>query len=151
MSNVVYALFENREQAEEAARHAPTPSAPAIETGHFHDDELPLGATRATAWMMLGGFGVGFTGATIFSLVVAPLLGTPVSVYEWFLMSMAGFIFGIVGGAVSGAAVARRPLESLRSAVEHSGKTAVILDAGEFRADAAAALERGGATEVRAA
>lgn len=149
MSSYTIALFDDREQAREAVRHVEMASTPAIESGRFRDNKMPAAATRVSRWSLVGGLIVGFAGLFMFSIAFAPLLDIQLTAMDAVMIGVAGGIFGMIAGAISGLTMADARLEPLRRAVEEGGKTAVVLDASDASEQVHAKLRRYGAVTVQ--
>jgi hypothetical protein len=156
MSKVVYGIFSDPNTAAEAVDHLEE-----VHGGHgtyalVHSDEIdeiPIGGTYSGRWAIMAGFGVGFLGATAAALFLAPAAEVTFGLYEFVSITLAGTLFGLVGGAVSGSS---EPLPGLRRASRavQEGQTVVTVDCdvqGENVVEVADVLADAGASEAAAA
>lgn len=155
MTKLVYGVFENQEQADRALADAGASEAPGavMLQGHFRDEELQIGATQARSGALIMGLTVGAVGAFIAWAFLWPAAGVPVSAWAMVPMTLMGGLFGIVAGAVAGAAEGKECVRELAVEVESKGRVVVTceMERDEDAAKVQAAFERGGATRVAAA
>jgi hypothetical protein len=154
MSHIVYAVFDNEQQAERALEQCDStePAGAVFHEGHMREEDVQIGATQA----LLGAIGlgtlVGVVGALIAWLVVWPASGYMFTPWVVPLMAVAGSLFGVVAGAVAGASECKPNVRALTPEVER-GHVVVTCEV-QGKADADRILEacaRGGSTVAVAA
>lgn len=155
MPHIVYGVFDNKAQAVRALADCDTsePTGALFQEGHWRDEEVQIGASRAMRGATVTGLCVGLVGAFFAWVFLWPAAGVPLPAYAMIPMAFAGSVFGIVAGAVGGASECKTELRALASEVEQKHRVVVTCEVGNAR-DAERirdAFERGGGEHVRAA
>ena len=155
MSQVIYGVFETRDEADEAIEaiecevgHEGVNAL--VHEGHMRDEDVQMGATDALKGAVTGAIVVGVIAAVIGGVLLVPNSGLSIGWTEYIFMAMGGTIMGITAGAVAGASEPREELLAMAKRLE-DGKILVTMDTKLAPALAVALFSQHGALEVRAA
>ncbi len=155
MPHIVYAVFDNEAQADRALADSGTsePAGALVQEGHWRDEDVQIGATQALWSSVVMGTLVGLAGALFAWMFLWPAAGVPLPAVALLPMTLAGSAFGVVAGAVAGAAECKTNLRALAPEVERKHRVVVTCEV-EKATDADRlrdAFERGGGQFVHAA
>ena len=156
MSQMIYGVFETRNQADEAIEAIEEATGhhgvnALIHEGHMRDEDIQMSGTLALKGAVAGAVVVGCAGALIGALLLLPNAGMNVGWAEFVFMAVAGTIMGVTAGAVAGASEPNSELLAV-SEVLDQGKVLVTAESDAIPAAAVVMLmTKHGATKARAA
>lgn len=155
MSQVIYGVFDNRMQAEEAieaieheTNHEGVNAL--VHEGQLRDEDVQMGGTDALKGAVLGAVVVGVLASIIGGLLLVPSANLSVGWTEFFFIAIGGTIMGVTAGAVAGASEPRKELIAMAKRLEE-GKVLVTMDTELAPSAVIELFSSCGALEVRAA
>lgn len=155
MPHIVYGVFDNGAQAEQALADCEIgePVGAQIQEGHWRDEDVQIGASQARWSSMIMGGGVGIIGALFAWAFLWPAFGIPLPFTAILPFALSASTFGIVAGAVAGASECKTQLRALAPEVEHKHRVVVTceVDKAQDAEKIKDAFERGGGQFVHAA
>jgi hypothetical protein len=155
MSNMIYGVFNNRAQAEQAIEAIEDQVGhdglnAFVHEGHMRDEDVQMGATDALKGAITGALVVGCVAALIGGLLLIPA-NMSIGWTEFVFMAVGGTIMGVTAGAVAGASEPRKELIAMARRLEE-GKVLVTMANDEIPAATIVELfNKHGAVEAKAA
>ena len=154
MSKVVYGVFAKSRTAEELAERL-NQTGPAFAIAHpegVREEEVQMPATLALRTAIVMAVVVGVSAALISWLFVWPAQGYQFGVGEFVLLAIGGSVFGVVAGAVAGAAECKPELAAVAERATERGLTVVTAEVPNADvASTVAKFEQAGGVDVHAA
>lgn len=155
MSKVVVAVFSRAEAADAAVDDVYREAHDAYVIAHthgVHEEEMQMPGTLAMRTAIVTGLLVGALPGFVIWAVLWPQAGVALSLWGMLLMVGIGALFGMVAGAVAGAAECKPNIAALAEHAESHGETVVTVEVpkGEV-AVVRDVFERAGAIAVEAA
>jgi len=156
MSKVVYGSFAKVGAAQDLAGRlngdAPSGAFAIAHAGGVREEEVQMPGTLALQTGLVTALVVGFAAAAIIWSVVFPAYGLTMSPGVFFLVALIGAPFGLVAGAVAGAAECKPALAQTAELASARGLTVVTCEVPNHAlAQTMSAFEQAGAVEVHAA
>ena len=155
MSQVIYGVFDNRNQAEDAIEAIEDQTGrkgvnALVHEGHLRDEDVQMGGTDALKGAIAGALVVGIIASLIGGFLLIPNADLSVGWTEFLFIAIGGTIMGVTAGAVAGASEPRPELIAMARRLE-DGKVLVTMDTELAPSEVIDLFSAHGALEVRAA
>ena len=155
MSQVIYGVFDNRNQAEDAIEAIEDQTGhkgvnALVHEGHLRDEDVQMGGTDALKGAIAGALVVGIIASLIGGFLLIPNANLSVGWTEFLFIAIGGTIMGVTAGAVAGASEPRPELIAMARRLEE-GKVLVTMDTELAPSEVIDLFSAHGAIEVRAA